>query len=227
MYKPVHILSRKSIQQQGNVFIWCTGSRSLVGCFEFLISKSSNTFPGWRRVDNNHSPITVPTAYRWITDAVLDQSTAHNWLEAERFTLFPVEVRPSMVLTYSVYKNGSGLSRESQDIIPPDFPVELFLRGGALTKQPFSFAIAIFVSINHSPFTRTCLWTFWHLRKRNVNTRRRWCGCTGVVFVHISSSLILVAGYACHGHVHTPCSKWIERFGHVELFHLLFPLPFP
>jgi len=135
MYKPVHILSRKSIQQQGNVFIWCTGSRSLVGCFEFLISKSSNTFPGWRRVDNNHSPITVPTAYRWITDAVLDQSTAHNWLEAERFTLFPVEVRPSMVLTYSVYKNGSGLSRESQDIIPPDFPVELFLRGGALTKH--------------------------------------------------------------------------------------------
>ena len=72
---------------------------------------------GWR-VDNN-SPITVSTAYRWITDAFLSQSMSHTWEEAERYTLFPVEVRPSDVLTYSVHKNGDGLSRESQDIIAP------------------------------------------------------------------------------------------------------------
>ncbi len=78
---------------------------------------SSNFFPGWR-VDND-SPVTVSTAYRWITDAVLSQSRSHTWEEAERYTLFPVEVRPSIVLTYSVHKNGSGLSRESKDIIAP------------------------------------------------------------------------------------------------------------
>jgi hypothetical protein len=121
-YKPVHILSGKSIQQQRNVFIWCTDSCSLAlgqytSCFGTQIFKSSNTFPGWR-VDND-SPITVSTAYRWITDAVLSQSRSHTWREAERFTLFPVEIRPSMVLTYSVHKNGPGLSRESQGIIPP------------------------------------------------------------------------------------------------------------
>jgi len=43
----------------------------------------------------------------------------HHWEETERFTLFPVEVRPSIVMTYSVHKNGIGLPRESQDIIPP------------------------------------------------------------------------------------------------------------
>jgi len=35
------------------------------------------------------------------------------------YSLFPVEVRPSIVLTYSVHKNGAALSRESQDIIVP------------------------------------------------------------------------------------------------------------
>lgn len=74
-------------------------------------------YSGWR-VDNN-SPITVSTAYHWIIDAVLSHSRPHNWKEAERFTLFPVEVRPSNVLTYSVLKNGPGLSRESQDVIAP------------------------------------------------------------------------------------------------------------
>ena len=76
---------------------------------------------GWR-VDND-SPITVSTAYRWITDAVQaqlqGQPQLRPWEEAERFTLFPVEVRPSVVLTYFVHKNGAGLSRESQDVIAP------------------------------------------------------------------------------------------------------------
>lgn len=33
--------------------------------------------------------------------------------------LFPVEVQPNDVLTYSVHKNGAALSRESQEIIVP------------------------------------------------------------------------------------------------------------
>jgi len=103
MYKPVHVLSRKSTRQHRNVFIWCTESHKLA--------------LGWR-VDND-SPITVSTAYRWITDAVLCQSRSHTWDEAGRYTLFPVEVQPSIVMTYSVHKNGAGLSRESQDIIAP------------------------------------------------------------------------------------------------------------
>ena len=61
--------------------------------------------------------ITVSTAYRWIIEAVLNHS--RSWKDAETYTLFPVEVRPSNVLTYSVHKNGAGLSRESQDIIAP------------------------------------------------------------------------------------------------------------
>ncbi|KAF8512699.1 hypothetical protein JB92DRAFT_265786 [Gautieria morchelliformis] len=103
MYKPVHVLSKKSTRQRRNVFIWCTDSHSLA--------------LGWR-VDND-SPISVSTAYRWITDAVLSQARCRTWAEAERYTLFPVEIRPSIVMTYSVHKNGPGLSRESQDIIAP------------------------------------------------------------------------------------------------------------
>ncbi|KAF8524097.1 hypothetical protein BU17DRAFT_63456 [Hysterangium stoloniferum] len=47
------------------------------------------------------------------------QDRYHPWEEAETYTLFPVEVGPSIVLTYSVHKNGAGLSRKSQDIIAP------------------------------------------------------------------------------------------------------------
>ena len=68
---------------------------------------------------DNDSPITVSTAYRWITDAVNEFRSHDAWEEAETYTLFPVEVRPSNVLTYSVHKNGTGLSRESQDVIAP------------------------------------------------------------------------------------------------------------
>ena len=86
--------------------------------FNLQSSKStSNLYPGWR-VDDD-SPVTISTAYRWITEAVLSQDRSHPWEEADRFTLFPVEVRPSIVLTYSVHKNGAGLSRESQDIMTP------------------------------------------------------------------------------------------------------------
>ncbi len=62
------------------------------------------------------SPITVSTAHR------LDNrrsSRSRSWKEAGRYTLFPVGVRPSIVMTYSVYKNGARLSRESQDIVAP------------------------------------------------------------------------------------------------------------
>jgi hypothetical protein len=69
--------------------------------------------------------VTVSTAYRWIIDVVLSkglsQSLPHAWDEAERYIPFPVEVRPSIVLTYSIPKNGAGLSRESKDIISGDY----------------------------------------------------------------------------------------------------------
>ena len=86
----------------------------LVNSFEFNLQIHP---PGWHV--GNDSPTTVSTAYRWITDAVLNQSRSRSWKEAERYTLFPVEVQPSIVMTYSVHKNGAGLSRESQDIMVP------------------------------------------------------------------------------------------------------------
>ncbi|KAF8816776.1 hypothetical protein BYT27DRAFT_6377119 [Phlegmacium glaucopus] len=89
MYQPTHVLSEKSSRQHRNVFVWCTEEDS------------------------------VALAYRWITNAVLYQASSRSWEEAERFTLFPVEVRPNYVMTYSVHKNGAALSRESQDIIAP------------------------------------------------------------------------------------------------------------
>ncbi|KAF8812754.1 hypothetical protein BYT27DRAFT_7182478 [Phlegmacium glaucopus] len=103
MYQPTHVLSEKSTRQHRNVFIWCTKSHSLA--------------LGWRV--GSDSPITISTAYRWITNAVLYQNRPHSWQEADRFTLFPVDVQPSIVMTYSVHKNGDGLSRESQDMIVP------------------------------------------------------------------------------------------------------------
>ena len=114
MYKPVHVLSKKSTRQHRNFFIWCTDSRNVaLGYFAL----TPNVQRGWR-VDND-SPVTVSTAYRWITEAVLSQARSHTWEEAKKFTLFPVEVRPGNVLRYSVHKYGAGLSRESQGIIAP------------------------------------------------------------------------------------------------------------
>ena len=85
----------------------------------FNFQRRPQTHPGWR-VDND-SPITVSTAHRCITNAALSQvSQVRSWKEAETYTLFSVEVRPSNVLTYSVHKNGAALSRESQDIIDPE-----------------------------------------------------------------------------------------------------------
>ncbi|KAF8816775.1 hypothetical protein BYT27DRAFT_7181214 [Phlegmacium glaucopus] len=103
MYQPTHVLSKKSTRQHRNVFIWCTEERNLA--------------LGWRV--SSDSPITVSTAYRWITNAVLYQASSCSWEEAETFALFPVEVRPNYVMTYSVQKYGAALSRESQDIIAP------------------------------------------------------------------------------------------------------------
>ena len=76
-------------------------------------------YPGWHVGDD--SPVTVSTAYRWITDAV--QAGYPDWEEAESYALFPVDVQPSGVLTYSVHKSGTtSLSRECQDaIVPGDY----------------------------------------------------------------------------------------------------------
>ena len=120
MYEPTHVLSKKSARQHRNIFIWCTRSHKVaLGQFFWrVISKAIlKCPPGWHV--GNDNPTTVSTAYRWITDAVLNQSRSRSWKEAERYTLFPVEVRPSIVMTYSVHKNGAGLSRESQDIMVP------------------------------------------------------------------------------------------------------------
>lgn len=118
MYEPAHVLSKKSVRQHRNVFIWCTESNKLALGVLFDVQSSllsPNRRPGWHV--GNDSPITISTAYRWITSAV--EAQYHSWKEAKSFTLFPVDVRPSVVMTYSVRKNGASLSRESQDIIAP------------------------------------------------------------------------------------------------------------
>lgn len=37
----------------------------------------------------------------------------------DSFSLFPVDIRPDIVLSYSVHKSGTALPRDSQDIIAP------------------------------------------------------------------------------------------------------------
>ncbi|KAF8639120.1 hypothetical protein AX17_001735 [Amanita inopinata Kibby_2008] len=99
---PTHVLSAKSKQQNRNIFIWCSSSRKLA--------------MGWH-VDDE-SPVTVSTAYRWVTTAVLTQYP--EWKAAETYALFPVALRPNGVLMNTVHRNGeSTLSRESQDIMLP------------------------------------------------------------------------------------------------------------
>ncbi|EKM77133.1 hypothetical protein AGABI1DRAFT_108282 [Agaricus bisporus var. burnettii JB137-S8] len=100
-YRPAHVLSKKSSRQHRNVFIWCT-VRDKVAL-------------GWRVGDD--SPVTISTAYRWITTAVEAQSP--GWKDINSFTLCPVHVRPSGVLTYCVRQNGAALPRESHDTIAP------------------------------------------------------------------------------------------------------------
>lgn len=78
-----------------------------LGCFD--------RYPGWR-VDDE-SQVTVSTAYRWVTTAVLTQ--VPEWKAAESYALFPVILRPTDVLMYAVRQNGSPLSRESQEIMVP------------------------------------------------------------------------------------------------------------
>ncbi|KAF7761262.1 hypothetical protein Agabi119p4_10671 [Agaricus bisporus var. burnettii] len=102
-YRPAHVLSEKSSRQHRNVFIWCT------------VRDNLKVALGWRVGDD--SPVTTSTAYRWITTAVETQS--HGWKDINSFTLCPVDVRPSGVLTYRVRQNGAALPRESHDIIAP------------------------------------------------------------------------------------------------------------
>jgi hypothetical protein len=67
------------------------------------------------RVDVS-SPITISTSYRWIKGAAQFKYPA--W-EADSFAVFPVSVRPTGVLAYSIKRNGPALSRDSHDVIVP------------------------------------------------------------------------------------------------------------
>ena len=42
-----------------------------------------------------------------------------EWQEAQSYALFPVEIRPSGVLTYNNYRNGPALFPGSQELIAP------------------------------------------------------------------------------------------------------------
>ena len=121
MYDPPHVLSSKSVRQQRNVFIWCTETCKLALGRSFHISPPKNCshqWLGWHVDDGSQrSPMTVSTAYRWITSAV--QTKRPVWRQAQSFVLCPVVVKESGVLVYSVHKNGPALSRESNEIISP------------------------------------------------------------------------------------------------------------
>ena len=122
MYTPAHVLSKKSARQQRNVFIWCSyshkitmGRRQLL--WRYRIGHPRD--PGWR-VDTD-SPTSISTAHRWITTIV--QTEVPNFAP-ESFSLFPVVIRPSGVLTYVIQRSGLALSRESQEsIVPGDYGI--------------------------------------------------------------------------------------------------------
>jgi len=120
MSTPVHTLSKKSARQRRNVFIWC--------------SNSGKQRIGWR-VDSG-SPVTISTAYRWVT--IIVKSRYPQWQEAQSYALFPVEIRPSGVLTYNNDRNGPALSPESQDLISPgDYGI--FTRDGLISPACNNF----------------------------------------------------------------------------------------
>ncbi|KAF8798358.1 hypothetical protein BYT27DRAFT_6902896 [Phlegmacium glaucopus] len=105
MYSPAHVLSKKSAQQERNVFIWCSHTHKII--------------MGWR-VDTN-SPTSISTAHRWITTVVQTQDPDFS---LEEFTLFPIVIRPAYVLTYTVERDGLALSRASQEnIVPGDYGI--------------------------------------------------------------------------------------------------------
>ena len=73
---------------------------------------------GWR-VDAD-SPTSISKAYHWITTLIKNNDPNST----ESFTLFPVVVRPSNVLTYYIQRSGLALSRESQEnIVPGDYGI--------------------------------------------------------------------------------------------------------
>ena len=126
MFAPAHILSKKSARQHRNVFIWCGFSHKLSMGGEFFwrpviqVVLTSDRYSGWR-VDDD-APITVSTAYRWVTTAI--QTRYPRSESAKSYALFSVVVQPSGVLMYSVERNGSALSRESQEMmIPGDYGI--------------------------------------------------------------------------------------------------------
>jgi hypothetical protein len=112
---PRHVLSEKSIQQQRNVFIWCTETNRLAlgKLFSHFSKHCSYQWLGWH-VDD-HSPITIATAYRWVMSSV--QTESPKWKQAKTFVLCPIITQLNGVLLYSVHKNGAALSRESNEII--------------------------------------------------------------------------------------------------------------
>jgi len=89
---------------------------------------------GWR-VDNS-SPISISTAYRWITAAVQAQ---YPGLGGGRlYALFPVTIRPAFVFSYNVVRNGPALSRESQEtIVPGDYGI--FTSDGSIPETQYQF----------------------------------------------------------------------------------------
>ena len=50
---------------------------------------------------------------------IIVESLYHGWKEAQSYALFPVEIRPSGVLTYYNFRNGPILNPESQELIAP------------------------------------------------------------------------------------------------------------
>jgi hypothetical protein len=50
---------------------------------------------------------------------IIVESLYHGWQEAQSYALFPVEIRPSGVLTYYNFRNGPILNPESQELIAP------------------------------------------------------------------------------------------------------------
>ena len=123
MYTSAHTLSKKSARQQRNVFIWSSKENEItMGRCQLLRRYRIGylTNPGWH-VDTD-SPTSISTAYRWITIIV---QTEDPTFTSESFALFPVDIRPSNVLTYAIkQRSDKALPRESQEnIVPGDYGI--------------------------------------------------------------------------------------------------------
>jgi len=92
---------------------------------------------GWR-VDRC-SPMTISTAYRWVTTAV-NAHYGRGWehTQAKSFALFRVKIQPALVLRYNVVRNGPALPRESQEIMAPgDYGI--YFLDGSVAEVNYKF----------------------------------------------------------------------------------------